>query len=283
MKKNILIAVLILVTIFFVADRFYNWTHLTKYEKMAKETEQSRYEKLDAKNPAKIWLGSDSLTYAQKDIKPSLNIENTLSSETQKYVNENILPQLKVSAASVEAVSKLSMVVSGEVKVASITLPDNSKVKISLAEKISFKDKYATILVEKDSSGKVLPAKYEFSGELYKVKTKTNPVVLLWQKPKETDTYVFNNENFKITNIEDFTKSMEPPKNIFQLKADASLQLGFKNAINSNFKGGVSAVFNQDGFLSPRIGVGKIWNLSDGSSDNYGQIQLDVNIFKIRK
>ena len=282
MKKNILIAVLILITAFFIADRFYNWTHLTKEQKILKENRAALDGNLDAENPSKIKTGANGLTYAEKAVIPTQDIKKTLSPKTLDYINQNILPELKASAQSVEAVNKISMVASGQLPVASITLPDNTKIRISLAEKITFKDKYASIIIEKDSTGKVLPAKYQFAGDLYKVTTKKKPV-LFWKKPKEVDTYVFSNENFKITNIESFTQAMEPPANVFQLKAETGLQLGFKNPVNSNFKAGVAAVFNQDGFISPRLGVGKIWNLSDGSADNYGQVQLDFNIFKIRK
>ena len=282
MKKNILIAVLILITAFFIADRFYNWTHLTKEQKILKENQAALDGNLDAENPSKIKTGANGLTYAEKAVIPTQDIKKTLSPKTLDYINQNILPELKASAQSVEAVNKISMVASGQLPVASITLPDNTKIRISLAEKITFKDKYASIIIEKDSTGKVLPAKYQFAGDLYKVTTKKKPV-LFWKKPKEVDTYVFSNENFKITNIESFTQAMEPPANVFQLKAETGLQLGFKNPVNSNFKAGVAAVFNQDGFISPRLGVGKIWNLSDGSADNYGQVQLDFNIFKIRK
>lgn len=282
MKKNILIAVLVLISAFFIADRFYNWTHLTKQEKLIRENQAALDGNLDAENPAKIKTGADGLIYAEKAVIPTQDIKNTLSPKTLDYINQNILPELKASAKSVEAVNKISMVASGQLPVASITLPDNTKIRISLAEKITFKDKYASIIIEKDSTGKVLPAKYQFAGELYKVTTKKKPV-LFWQKPKEVDTYVFNNENFKITNIESFTQAIQPPANVFQLKAETGMQLGFKNPVNSNFKAGVAAVFNQDGFISPRLGVGKIWNLSDGSADNYGQVQLDFNIFKIRK
>lgn len=282
MRKNILIAVLILITAFFIADRFYNWTHLTKEQKILKENQAALDGNLDAENPAKITTGANGLTYAEKAVIPTQDIKNTLSPKTLDYINQNIMPELKASAQSVEAVNKISMVASGQLPVASITLPDKTKIRISLAEKITFKDKYASIIIEKDSTGKVLPAKYQFAGELYKVTTKKKPV-LFWQKPKEVDTYVFNNENFKITNIESFTKAVQPPANVFQLKAESGLQLGLKNPANSNFKAGVAAVFNQDGFISPRFGVGKIWNLSDGSADNYGQVQLDFNILKIKK
>lgn len=283
MKKNILIAVLILVSVFFIADRFYNWTHLTKDQVIVKENREALNGNLDADNPAIIKTGSNGLTYAEKKVIPTNSISNTLSPKTLEYINKNIVPELKVAAQNIETVNKISMVASGQLPVASITLPDNTKIRVSLAEKITFKDKYASIIIEKDSTGKVLPAKYQFAGDLYKVTSKKKKPVFFWSKTEEVDTYVFDNENFKINNIESFTKSIQPAKNVFQLKAEAGMQLGFNNPINSNFKTGVAAVFNQDGFISPRFGVGKIWNLNDGSADNYGQVQLDFNIFKVRK
>lgn len=282
MRKNILIAVLIVITAFFVADRFYNWTHLTKQEKLTKENKTAIQGNLDAENPAEIRTGADGITYAEKAVIPAQDIRNSLSPKTLEYLQEKILPELKASAESVEALNKISMVASGQLPVASITLPDNTKIRVSRAEKITFKDKFATIVIEKDSTGKVLPASYQFAGDLYKVTGKKKPVIF-WNKPESTDTYFFTNENFKITNVESFTKSLEPPVNVFQLKIESGIQVGFKNPTNSNFKTGFAAVFNQDGFISPRLGVGKIWNLGDGSADNYGQVQLDFNLFKIRK
>ena len=284
MKKNVIIAVMAMVLIFLIYDKIKRSINPTRQQSEFAETkkvnETGVY--LDQENPAIIWEGKDSTSFAKKDIVPTHKLENTLNPETQKYIQEHILPELKTASQSVESISKISAVASGEIATATIILPDNTKVKISKAEKISFKDKYAEILIEKDSTGKILPAKYKFNTDFYAIKTKSKPI-LFWQKDQEEQVFTFTNPHIDITNVENFTQKIEPRKTFLQVKLNSGMQVGFKNPAHSNFSAGFSAVFNQDNFLSPEIGVGKIWSLSDGSADNYGRIQLNVNVFKLKK
>lgn len=284
MKKNVIIGIMALFMVLLISDRLYNWIVPNKTEKSDRETKDHNKSNvfLDNENPVEIFKAKDSTTIAKKEVKPTYNMENTLNPATQKYIKENILPELKLASQNVESISKISAVASGEIKNATITLPDNTKIRISKAEKIKFSDKYAEILIEKDSTGKILPAKYKFNTDVYAIKGKEKPV-FFWQKEKESDFFKFSNPYIEITNVENYTKLIEPKKNVFQINADAQIQVGFKDPRNTNFSTGISASFNKGGFLSPEIGFGKIWTFEDGSNDTYGRVGLNLNILKIKK
>jgi len=269
MKKNIIIAILIIVIgvlLYFLLR--------TKAPQPPNRT-LDRSETLA--NPPEIIKSADSADLAIKENRGS----ETVLPETERYFRENVQPALEKSAISVENMSKISAVAKGEVQVASITLPDNTKIKISKAEKIRFKDKYADILIERDSSGTVLPAKYEINTDLYAGSGKRN-VNFFWQKEKPVDIFKFSNPNIRITNVENLKKSLKTPKSIFQLQANSQVQFGFNNQNNNQLTTGLNAIFNGDGFISPYVGGGKLWDFT-GGSNTYGVVGANVNILNIKK
>lgn len=269
MKKNIIIAVLCVVIgvlLYFLLR--------TKTPQLPQRT-LDRSETLA--NPPEIIKAPDSTDLAIKENKGS----ETPLLETEKYFNENVQPALEKSAISVENMSKISAVAKGEVQVASITLPDNTRIKISKAEKIRFKDSFAEIVIERDSSGTVLPAKYEINTDLYAGSGKRN-VNFFWQKEKPVDIFKFSNPNIRITNVENLKKSLKIPKSIFQVQANSQVQFGFNNPNNNQLSAGLNAIFNGDGFISPYIGGGKLWDFT-GGTNTYGVVGANVNILNFKK
>lgn len=272
MKKNIIITVLVAVIALLI------WDKLTK----RKVSEQKVIKKEVTHTPTKVIKAADSTDIAVKEVVRTVTINNTLMPETERYYRENVEPELKKAAISVESLSKISAVAKGEVKVATITLPDNSTVKISKAETIRFTDKDADIVIQKDDSGKVLPAKYTINTDFVAVQGKQKPK-LFWQKEKPVDIFKFSNPNIRISNVENFTKAIQPRKSVLQIQAESGVQYGFNHAYNSQFTAGISAIFNGDGFISPYVGYGKLWNLSNGTPDNYGKAGVNVNIINWKR
>lgn len=267
MKKNIIIAILIIVI-----------AALTYFLLRPKKTDLYPIDRLETGvTPPQIIKAEDSTDIALKD---NLGSEPVLP-ETEKYFNENVQPALEKAAVSVENMSKISAVASGQVPVASITLSDNSVIRISKAEKIRFKDKYTDILIERDSSGTVLPAKYQVNTDLY-AGDGERKVSFFWQKDKPVDIFKFSNPNIVITNVENLKKTLKPAKSVFQLQANGQVQLGFNNPNNNQLSTGLNAIFNGDGFISPYIGGGKLWDFT-GGTNTYGVVGANVNILNFKK
>lgn len=280
MKKNIFIVALAFTVIILVANLFQNWFTLNKDERLAKETRQAQKsgKSIDELYPADIKINDrDSTTSAWKPIKESHSLSNALPSHTQEYINKEILPAIKATEKELIEFDKVKGVLSGEVAAANIQISPNKSVRIE------YKNKYLSIVTEQDPTGKVLPAKYSYNAETTRARIGKKPILLFWEKEEIVDVWSSPDPNYRINGVEHYSQAVEVPKTIFQLKADAGFQLGFKNPNNTNLKAGVSAVFNADGFISPEIGVGKTWNLKDGTNDNYGQVRANFNIFKIRK
>lgn len=266
MKKNIIIGALIIaiaVLIYFLIRKKDAPIYLDRVETQT--------------NPPKITKAADSTDFAIKDDEGS---EKVLP-ETERFFTENVQPMIEKSALSVENMSKISAVAKGEVPVASITLADNTKIRVSKAEKIRFKDNYADILIERDSSGIVLPAQYEINTDLFAGNGKRN-VNFFWQKEKPVDIFKFSNPNIRITNVENLKKSLKPSKSVFQLQANGQIQVGFNNANNNQLSAGLNAIFNGGGFISPYVGGGKLWDFK-GASNTYGVVGANINILNIKK
>ncbi|MEC5156644.1 hypothetical protein [Chryseobacterium sp. MP_3.2] len=227
--------------------------------------------------PPEIFSAADSTDLAIKENKGT----EIVLPETEKYYNENVQPALEKAAVSVENMSKISAVASGQVPVASITLPDNSTIRISKAEKIRFKDKYTDIVIERDSAGTILPAKYEINTDLYAGSggRKTN---FFWQKEAPVDIFKFSNPYIKITNVENLKKTLIPAKSIFKLQANGQIQVGFNNQNNNQISAGLNAIFNGGGFISPYLGGGKLWDFA-GESNTYGVVGANINILNVKK
>ena len=268
-----------LIIIFLLANYLQNKFKPTVAENVQKESEKvAKSGKLiDEQNPIKIRKDKEGIEYVQKTIIQSHSIENTLPSETQKYVEEKILPQLEKAGKDLREFDKVKAVLNGEAKAATIQVKDKYF-------KITYKQGNLYAVAERDSLGEVKPLVYKYDiPNLTKVRSGEKKTLFFSQKDVVVDEWSFNDPNFSVGGVEHYSLVVKERRNVFNLKAEVGMQIGFKNPINSNAKAGIVAVFNQDGFISPNIGIGKIINLSNGATDTYGQAGINFNILKIRK
>lgn len=279
MTKNIIIGILALAVVFLLVKTLQKSPAQISSDKAKRETErvQKSGKLIDEDNPAKIWRDHDSIQHAEKKIFPSEKYQNTLPPETQKYLDEEVMPVIRKAGKELQEFDKVKAVLSGEAK--------STNVKVDGKYfKITYQQGNLYAVAERDTAGVVKPLVYKYDiPNVTRVRTGEKKVTLLAQKEEVVDEWSFNDQNFTIGGVEHYSAPVRERQTKFTLKAETVLQVGFKYPVNSQAKFGINAIFNQDSFFSQEIGVGKVLNFSNGNFDTYGKAQLNFNLIKIKR
>lgn len=273
--KNTIIGILVLACIVLIANTFYGWFNPTSKEKEYTELLKYKDKPLSETLPKTKYTDKDSVNHIQMPEKPSLSYENTVTTSTKQEIQEKTLKALNAKSEDLQEFTKVKAVISGTLPSADVKI-DNKIVTIT------YQNKYLKIVSRQNPDGKS-EAEYQYNAELNYAKVEKKNKIFFWQKPETVLDFSSPDPNFTPTDIEHFKKYIEPQRDRLQLVLENQIQFGIKNPNMNSFSSGVSLRLNPDGFVSPNVGTGFIWQFNNGQMMKYFKVGADINLMRIKK
>ncbi|AQX84055.1 hypothetical protein I6H88_13960 [Elizabethkingia bruuniana] len=273
--RNTIIGILALACIVLIANTFYGWFNPTSKEKEYAELLKYKDKPLSETIPKKKYTDQDGINHIQMTEKSSLNYENTVTQSTKQQIQEKTLKALNAKSEDLQEFTKVKAVISGTLPSADVKI-DNKIVTIT------YQNKYLKIVSRQNQDGKS-EADYQYNAEFNYAKVEKKNKIFLWQKPETVLDFSSPDPNFRPTDIEHFKKFVEPQRDRLQLVLENQIQFGIKNPDQNSFSSGVLLRLNPDGFVSPNVGTGLIWQFNNGQMMKYFKVGADINLMRIKK
>ncbi|TDX83999.1 hypothetical protein [Epilithonimonas xixisoli] len=231
MRKNVIIAVLLLLATVLILNTVFGWFTLSEDERLMKDYENPKNDTITLEKH----ITKDSTIYVKYTPNMGELVQNNVTKKYNTYVYDTLAPALKIATNKINELQQIKASLEGTVK------SQKSEIDKEKNRSVFYKDKYFSAVSKTDTAGNsTLDYKYNAQIDIISELKKKH----LLSKEVQEVSITSPDKNLKINGVEHFKKNISIPPKRFGIGIQAGYYL-----------------IPESGKIVPAVGVGASYNL----------------------